>query len=129
MEGILLVTHSMTIRKPLTFAIVVLIAALAPVAAIIGFCARMPCCFHESSASLAFATERTDCCTTITCYESPSAKMTKAVSSGVDAVAAPAIIATAWVAPPAPPVFQVVADTSPPLTVRHRLAALSILLI
>jgi len=129
MERILLVTYSMMLRKPLAFAIVLLIAGLAPAAAIIGFCTRMPCCSHTSSAPLAFATERADCCTTITCYETPSAKMTKAASSDASSILVPALISTAPLPPSPPSVAQAVVDTSPPLTVRHRLAALSTLLI
>lgn len=126
----LLVVTSKMNRKPLALAIVLILVVLAPATAIIGFCARMPCCSHASFASLAFATERADCCTTITCYESPSAKMTKAGSPDAAAVvAAPTLVATAPVPPHAPSVALAVVDTSPPLTVRHRLAALSILLI
>ena len=119
----------MLLRNSLAFAIVLLIAGLAPAGAIIGFCARMPCCSHESTASVASATERAGCCTTIACYESPSAKMTRTASSDVAAVAAPILAATAPVSPPPPSVVQAVVDTSPPLTMRHRLAVLSILVI
>jgi hypothetical protein len=127
MERNLLVSHSTMIRKPLTFAIVLLIAVLAPAAAIIGFCARMPCCSHSSLASLAFATERADCCTTIACYESPSAKMAKAASSA-DTISSPSLVVAAPV-PASPPVAHAVVDTSPPRTLRYRLAILSVLVI
>ena len=54
-------------RKPLALAIVLIIAGLAPATAIIGFCKRMPCCSHTADVSAALSTERTDCCTTVTC--------------------------------------------------------------
>jgi len=129
MERILLVTRSTMIRKPLAFAIVLMIAALAPAASIIGFCARMPCCAHRQASSLVFATPRADCCTTVACYESPSAKMTKAASSGVRAVMGPAFVSPVAVSPPLQSVAQIAVDTSPPRTVGHRLAVLSILLV
>jgi len=115
-------------RKPLALAIVLIIAALAPATAIIGFCTRMPCCSHAADASAALSTDRADCCTTITCYESPSAKLTIGTSPTADALATPALVST-----PAPMIAAVLArapiDTSPPMTVQHRLATLSTLLI
>jgi len=118
-------------RKALALAIVLLIAGLAPATAIIGFCARMPCCSHRSNATMAaFATERNDCCATIACYESPSLKLSTAPTSAHAVLAAPALVITAAPAmAPAPIVTQPFADTSPPLSSRHRLAVLSTLLI
>jgi hypothetical protein len=116
-------------RKPLALAFVLIIAALAPATAIIGFCTRMPCCSHAADASVALSTERADCCTTITCYESPSAKLTIGTSPASVIVTTPALVS---VAPP-PTIAVVLArvpiDTSPPMTVQHRLATLSTLLI
>jgi hypothetical protein len=129
MERILPVNRSMTLRRPLALAIVLMIAGLAPAAAIIGFCARMPCCSHTASASLALANERADCCTTITCYESPAAKMANASSFDCAYVVAPALLSPAPVPIAGPSVAQAVVDTSPPLTLRHRLAVLSILVV
>lgn len=116
-------------RKAIALAIVLLIAGLAPASAIIGFCTRMPCCSHAPSDNLAtFSTDGTDCCTTITCHPSPSAKLaTRAVSVDV-AFAAPALLPVATVSS-ASVTSREVADTSPPVTVRQRLAALSTLLI
>jgi hypothetical protein len=116
-------------RKPLVLAIVLIIAALAPATAIIGFCARMPCCSHAAGASAALSTERADCCTTITCYESPSAKLTIGTSPIPDLTAMPTLVSVA----PAQTMTSVFAhaliDPSPPITLRHRLAILSTLLI
>ena len=115
--------------KSLALAIVILLAGLSPATAIIGFCARMPCCGHQPAASLSLTTERADCCTTITCYESPSAKLATTVSAPhPHALPLVLLIVPALPAPVAstapPPI-----DTSPPRAMRDRLAVLSILLI
>ena len=116
-------------RKTLALLIVLVIAGLTPAIAIIGFCSRMPCCTHAPNATVAFSTKGKDCCTTIACYESPSFKLTTAPTSTDALLATPALITIAP-APPAPPfVAQLFADTSPPLSSRHRLAILSTLLI
>jgi hypothetical protein len=115
------------LRKPLTVAIVLLFAGLAPAAAIIGFCTRMPCCAHESEARLALATNGGDCCTTITCYDIPTAKL------AASAPAAQSLASPLTALPPVPRFAPALArtriDTSPPRGVIDRLAILSILLI
>jgi len=116
------------LRKPLILAIVLVIAGLAPAAAIIGFCTRMPCCSHAPDATLVLATERGDCCTAITCYDTPAAKLT-------GSPAAPTVgFASALAAVPpgsrlAPTLAHAFNDTSPRRGVVDRLALLSILLI
>jgi hypothetical protein len=130
MERMLLVSASMMNRRALAFAIVLLLAGLAPASTIIGFCTRMPCCSHASdAAAAAFATERNDCCTTITCYDSPSAKLANGTSSSADAVLATPALPAVAAAPPVPGLTREIIDTSPPATARQRLAALSTLLI
>ena len=129
MERMLLVTASKMNRKPIALAIVLLIAGLAPASAIIGFCTRMPCCNHAAAAPLAFATEATDCCTTITCYESPSAKLTNGTASSYTLLATPALVSAALIAPSPQFIAREVVDPSPPVGTRHRLAILSTLLI
>ena len=116
-------------RKSLALMIVLLIAGLAPATAIIGFCARMPCCSHVSEEATAFSTERNDCCTTIACYESPSLELTTAPTSADALFAAPVVITVAPAPSRAPLLAEAFADTSPPVPVRHRLAILSTLLI
>ena len=117
-------------RKPLALAIVLIFAALAPATAIIGFCTRMPCCNHAPAASLAFAAQADDCCTAITCYESPSAKLTNGAASAYVLLATPPLVAAAAVvAAPTQLRAREVADASPPLSTQHRLAILSTLLI
>ncbi len=124
----LLATASNMNRKPLALAIVLMLAVLSPAAAIIGFCTRMPCCKHAAAQPLAFSTEANDCCTTIACYESPSAKLAKRVTTSDLAVTMPAIAPVA-LAPPPPHAVRQYIDTSPPVETRHRLAILSTLLI
>ncbi|HJW93761.1 MAG TPA: hypothetical protein VJ901_09095 [Thermoanaerobaculia bacterium] len=113
-------------RKPLALAIVLLIAGLTPATAIIGFCTRMPCCNHDAAAVLA-ASNANDCCTTITCYETPSAKLAPGTSAQVS-IAAPVAVRVAFVNVQ-PRSARKHVDTSPPLETRHRLAILSTLLI
>ncbi|MGH9420588.1 MAG: hypothetical protein ACRD3J_11475 [Thermoanaerobaculia bacterium] len=117
-------------RKTLALAIVLLLAALAPVAAIIGFCARMPCCGQAPAGAPALTNERADCCTTIACYESPSATISTAAAASFSALAMPALAAAAPTLP-APDVRATLPaiDPSPPMATRDRLAQLSILLI
>ncbi|MCU1347030.1 MAG: hypothetical protein JWO56_60 [Acidobacteria bacterium] len=115
-------------RKPLALLIVLLIAGLAPAAAIIGFCARMPCCRHAPAAPLAFSTGGRDCCTSVTCYDAPSAKLTAGAAASALA-AVPALRSTTAVFQPAPVALRPFIDTSPPRDAGDRLAVLSILLI
>jgi len=116
------------IRKLLAAAIVLLIAGLAPASVIIGFCTRMPCCNHTFATQPAFSTETNDCCTTITCYESPSAKLTNATSTPA-IPAMPAAVRCIVTASLPQPAARAIVEPSPPMETRHRLAALSTLLI
>jgi hypothetical protein len=125
----LLVRSSTMNRKAVALAIVLLITGLAPATAIIGFCSRMPCCSHQAAAAVSFATESTDCCTTITCYESPSLKLTTGTSTAVVLMEAPVLLVSAPVLPQRILIARAVVDTSPPVTSNHRLAVLSVFLI
>lgn len=130
LERMLLVRSSTMNRKALALTIVLLITGLTPATAIIGFCTRMPCCSHEPAAAVSFATESTGCCTTITCYESPSLKLTTGTSAAVAVIAAPVLLITAVpVLPQRPVIARGVVDTSPPAASNHRLAVLSVFLI
>jgi hypothetical protein len=116
--------------KTMALAIALLLTIIAPASAIIGFCARMPCCGHSSSDSLSFATERADCCTTLTCYESPSAKLATTVSAPLSLLTAPLLVlGDPAVPPPDPTNTRAPIDTSPPPALRNRLAVLATLLI
>ena len=118
-------------RKALALTIALLISSLAPATAVIGFCARMPCCEHKANAvpQPVLATERADCCTTINCYEAPSNEVTAKDTAKV-ALAAVSLVPThsTVVALPAHPA-RAFDDTSPPKTVRERLSTLTTLLI
>ena len=89
----------------------------------------MPCCSHAANATLALATERGDCCTTITCYDTPLAKLTAGASSAASRAVVPALAAFVPALRLAPPAAHTFTDTSPPRAVSGRLAVLSILLI
>ena len=114
-------------RKSLSLAIVLLIAGMAPVAAIIGFCTRMPCCSHHSEAAIAVAADAGDCCTTITCYDAAPAKLTTAAPAAPSV--APASVAAVSTPRVVLRVARTVIDTSPPRSTANRLAILSLLLI
>lgn len=116
-------------RKSIALVIVLLVTGLAPATAIIGFCSRMPCCSHSTPATTAFSTERSDCCTTITCYESPSLKLTTGALSVEALLSVPALITVAPALPQAPLIAEAPVDKSPPAALRSRLAILSTLLI
>ena len=129
MERTLHASCSTMHRKPLSLVIVLLLAGLAPATAIIGFCARMPCCAHAPADSLAVTTPSADCCTTIACYESPSGKLAPGASAAPTFISASALVNTpALLAPPALAALVPI-DTSPPRTAQHRLALLSVFLI
>lgn len=116
-------------RKVLALAVVLLIAGLAPATAVIGFCAKMPCCFGDAHEGPALATNNADCCTTISCYEAPSHDLTvtaKAKTATATAQAVLPLVAIVPIAPVQPSAFD---DTSPPPTTKRRLSSLSILLI
>ena len=119
------------IRKALALTIVLLISSVATATAVIGFCARMPCCEHKAGAvpQPVLTTERADCCTTINCYEAPSQKLTTKDAAKVSLVAVPVIATLSAAAPMPAHAARAFADTSPPKTVRERLSTLSILLI
>lgn len=115
-------------RKAFAAVIVLLLAGLSPAAAIIGFCSRMPCCSH-ASADTHFTTERTDCCTTVACFDAPSAKMNPRAADNVTTappVTLPYAAITRRVAAPAAIHLP---DPWPPPGVTARLAVLSILII
>lgn len=117
-------------RKPLAFAIVLLLAVLAPVTAIIGFCARMSCCSHSPADALALTTERADCCTTIACYESQSATLSNAAAAPLSAMDLPVrVLDVRSLSAPAAQAALPLIDTSPPRRTGGRLAELSTLVI
>jgi hypothetical protein len=116
-------------RRALAFAVVLLIAGLAPATAIIGFCARMSCCRHAADTTAALGTETRDCCTTLACFESPTARLTTTFALAATLVVAPATPVAVPAAPAQTFGGSVRSDRSPPPDVGVRLAVLSTLLI
>jgi hypothetical protein len=117
-------------RKALAVAVVLILSSLAPATAMIGFCARMPCCFGHAHGGPAVASNDADCCTTVSCDERPSQDLIAPVKAKTMTACTPAVFAIAVAVPPTPPVVRsAFDDTSPPRTAGQRLASLSILLI
>jgi hypothetical protein len=116
-------------RKALAIAVVLLIAGLAPATAVIGFCAKMPCCFGDPHDGPSVTANRADCCTTISCYEAPSHELTVTAKVKM-ATTGPAVVSAVIAALPAAPAERLTFDnSSPPPTTRQRLSTLAILLI
>lgn len=117
-------------RKVLALLVVVIASGLAPATAVIGFCAKMPCCFGEAGDGPALTANMADCCTTISCYEGPPHDL--AVSGKVKAFPATTLVTTLPFAPAIPQAAvarRTFDDTSPPPTTRERLSSLSVFLI
>jgi hypothetical protein len=128
MERMLLVSSSMN-RKALALTIVLLFVALAPAAAIIGFCTRMACCSHQGAVDVSFGAPSMDCCTAVTCYDAPSVNL-KTAPFGASALAsAPAIVMAVPFPLRRPVAVRTISDASPPRPARERLAVLATLLI
>ena len=116
-------------RKVLAVVVVLITSGLAPATAVIGFCAKMPCCFGEAHDGPAFATTNADCCTTISCYDAPSHELTVSVNAKSITATAPAVLPVVAAAPAVRVARLTFDDSSPPLTTKQRLSSLSILLI
>lgn len=123
----LLVSSSMN-RKAPALTIVLLFVALAPAAAIIGFCSRMTCCSHQGAVDVSFGAPSMDCCTAVTCYDSPSVNLKSAPFASVLA-SAPAIVMAVPLPLRRPVAVRTISDASPPRPARERLAVLATLLI
>lgn len=120
------------LRKTFALAVALLICSVAPATAMIGFCAKMPCCEHEAGAVAqpVLTTERADCCTTINCYEAPPHEL--AVSGKAkDFLATTLGTLPVTTAMPEAAVARRLTfdDTSAPPTTSERLSTLSIFLI
>ena len=128
-ERMLLRFSPSMMRKVLALLVLVIASGLAPATAIIGFCAKMPCCFGEAQDGPVLATNMADCCTTISCYEGPPHDL--AVSGKVKAIAAttPVMLSVAPAIQQAPVARRTFDDTSPPPTTSERLSSLSVFLI
>ena len=118
-------------RTVLALLVVLALTGVAPVTAVLGFCAQMPCCFTDSAhdGEPVLGAKVADCCTTINCYEAPSHELTVSAKAKLfTATVADALPALA-AAVTAPAVRHVFNDASPPRTTSDRLASLSVFLI
>jgi len=116
-------------RKSISIAIILIMSCIAPATAVIGFCAKMPCCSHEA-AQISFAAEGADCCTTFNCYEAPPETLTKAMSTARAPITVPATTSNAVIVRYLDlAVNQIPRDEAPPPSSAERLSTLSILLI
>ena len=116
-------------RKILALVVVVITSGLAPATAVIGFCAKMPCCFGETERGPAITANEAHCCTTISCYEAPSHDITVTAKAKSITATAPAVLPVVAPVPPVHVARYTFDDSSPPLTTKRRLSSLSILLI
>jgi hypothetical protein len=116
-------------RKVLALAVVLIISSVAPASAVIGFCAKMPCCFGEVHDGPELGTANADCCTTISCYEAPSHDLTVTAKAKTATAHAPVIVPVVAALPAPVAARGAFDDTSPPPTTKQRLSSLSILLI
>lgn len=116
-------------RKALGLVFVLLIIGVAPATAMIGFCAKMPCCFHgaKSHHGAEVSTAGADCCNSVSCAETQPQKLGAAsaiqlITQDATTTADLSILVPAMSAP------GVVgfADSSPPPRSQHqRLSTLS----
>ena len=119
---------SMT-RKVLALLVVVIVSGLAPATAVIGFCAKMPCCFGEAGDGPALTANMADCCTTISCYEGPPHDLAVSGKVKVFTATTPVTLPVTPAMPQASVVRRTFDDTSPPPTTSERLSSLSVFLI
>lgn len=116
-------------RKVLALVIVLVISSLAPATAVLGFCAKMPCCFRTAAEGSALNVERADCCTTISCYEAPSHELSVSAKTKNFTSTTLATLSVALATPQVPVVWRAFNDPSPPRTTSERLSSLSTFLL
>lgn len=117
-------------RKVLALLVILIAVGLGPATAVLGFCAKMPCCFSEGQdGSPAIAVNMPDCCTTINCYEAPSNELTVSGKAKLLTGTTAAVLPVVAGVPTAPVIHRVFHDVSPPPTTVERLASLSVFLI
>lgn len=131
MEWMLPVFIARMSGKILAFLVIMLVAGISPVTAVLGFCAKMPCCVSDADhdGRPAIGADMADCCTTVNCYEAPPHQSTASAKVDVAIADAPALRPVPALVPPCPVVQHVFVDLSPPPSVSDRLASLSVLLI
>lgn len=116
-------------RKILALMVVLIIAGFAPATAVIGFCAKMPCCFGQTHGGPALAVNMADCCSTISCYEAPPHDVTMSAKAKVFTATTLASLPVTLAMPQVAVARRTFDDTSPPPTTSERLSSLSVFLI
>lgn len=127
----LLASLSLMSRKVLVFLVILVVTGLTPATAVLGFCAKMPCCFTDADhdGGPVIGADMSDCCNTISCYEAPPHESTAGAKAQALAADAPAELPVANIVLAPRAVQHVFVDLSPPRTTSDRLASLSVLLI
>jgi hypothetical protein len=120
-------------RKAVLLVLAVVIIGAVPATAIIGFCAKMPCCFakHGEGHAASIGFERQDCCDTVRCAETQPQKLGLSPDLKAPGMAAVDLPLPVTVIPASPLLAAGPhAGIAPaPPAVRQRLSALSLLLI
>lgn len=116
-------------RKVLTLVVVLITSSLAPATAVLGFCAKMPCCFGEPADGPALASNMGGCCNTISCYEAPSRDVTVSAKAKTFTATTLASLPVTLAMPQVAVARRTFDDTSPPPTTSERLSSLSVFLI
>jgi hypothetical protein len=120
-------------RKVVLLVLAVVIVGAVPATAIIGFCAKMPCCFakHGEGHGASIGVERQDCCDTVSCAETQPQKLGLSPDlkePGMAAVDLPLAVTVVPVSPLLAAGRHAGIEPAPH-PVRQRLSALSLLLI
>jgi hypothetical protein len=119
-------------RKALMLVFAVLIIGAVPASAVIGFCAKMPCCFaHEREAPVELTAAYPDCCDSISCAETPNQKLDRSSSAKAPTLSFVVFSQTVAIVPAthALTIRDYHDLAPPPPTARQRLSAISLLLI
>lgn len=129
MAWMLLASSPSMTRKVLALVVVLITSSLAPATAVLGFCAKMPCCFGEAGDGPALTANMADCCSTISCYEAPSHDVTVSAKAKVFTATTVAALPVTLAMPQVSAARRTFDDTSPPPTTSERLSSLSVFLI
>jgi hypothetical protein len=123
--------EEMSMRKAIIATVVLLIALSSPLSAVVGFCAKMPCCeSHEASHDATLAPPPVDCCTSVSCALAPPGH--QQTSATVHYAAGAILFSTVSIhvtPPPMPARSSGAIEPSPPSGVGDRLSLLSTFLI
>ncbi len=116
-------------RRLLAIGVVVLISSLAPLSAVMMFCAEGPCCFGEAGDEQRLTRAGSSCCTPVSCYKPPAQKLPNDPVVSAHTTNLPLFLNQNLVVPATPQVVLRSEASSPPQSIGRRLSALSTLLI